>query len=321
MPHDHSHSDFDHHHDHDHHPGHGHSHGLPSGDMGRAFLIGIVLNSAFVVIEAFYGFFTHSLSLLADAGHNLGDVLGLGLAMGAAYLSKKKVSDRYSYGLKSSSIVAALVNSSILMVAIGAIILEAVQRFMSPHAVEAPTVMVVAAIGILINGFTAYLFSSGREGDLNVRAAFVHMVGDALISLGVVISAFLYLKTGWVWIDPLVSIGISVAIFVSTLGVLKEALNLALHGVPSHIDLNTVRAFLLEEAGVTAIHDLHVWAMSTTEVALSCHLTTQNAELFMAQGRLQRLSDEIEGRFGIVHSTIQVDHESDVPHCVSDHDS
>ena len=312
MAHDHSHFHSDHTHS------HGHAHPPPAERLSRAFLIGIALNSAFVLIEAFYGFISNSLSLLADAGHNLGDVLGLGLAWGATYLAKKKVSDRYSYGLKSSSIMAALINAAILMVAIGAIALEAVQRLMHPNLVQASIVMAVAAAGILINGFTAYLFSFGRESDLNVRAAFFHLASDALISVGVVISAFVYLKTGWQWIDPAVSILISILILFGTLSLLKESFNLALHAVPAHIDLKAVRNFLLKESGVVAVHDLHVWAMSTTEVALSCHLSTQDAALFLENSRLQKIATDIEHEFGIIHSTIQVDHESDVQHCVSD---
>ena len=273
---------------------------------------------AFVVVEALYGFFANSLSLLADAGHNLGDVLGLALAWGAAYLSKKQATDRYSYGLKSTSIMAALINAAVLLIAIGAIVMEAVQRFLNPNPVQGMTVIVVAAIGILINGFTAYLFHSGKDADLNVRGAFLHMLSDMLISLAVVVSGFIYLKTGWLWLDPVMSILVSVVIFVGTFGLLKESMNLALHAVPEKIDLNLVRKFLLDQPGVKDVHDLHVWAMSTTEVALTCHLSTSNTEVLLRQGCLQEISDELEHQFGIVHSTIQVDHESEVGHCVKD---
>jgi cobalt-zinc-cadmium efflux system protein len=311
MAHDHS------SHDHE-HEGHAHHHHAVPGDFNRAFLIGIILNVSFVAIEAAYGFFSNSLSLLADAGHNLSDVLGLGLAWGAVYLSKKEVSDRYSYGLKSSSIMAALINALVLSIAIGAIVLGAIQRLVHPNFIDGKIVIVVAAVGILVNGFTAYLFSSSDKSDLNLRGAFLHMLSDALISLGVVIAGVVYLQTGWTWIDPLVSIFVSIVIFFSTIGLLRESANLALHAVPKQIDLKIVRAFLLREAGVKDVHDLHVWAMSTTEIALTCHLSTHNPELFFTSGRLQKIADDIEHRFGICHSTIQVDHESAVAHCVKD---
>jgi cobalt-zinc-cadmium efflux system protein len=311
MAHDHS------SHDHD-HEGHAHHHHTVPSDFNRAFLIGIILNVSFVAIEAAYGFFSNSLSLLADAGHNLSDVLGLGLAWGAVYLSKKEVSDRYSYGLKSSSIMAALINALVLSIAIGAIVLGAIQRLVHPNPMDGKIVIVVAAIGILVNGFTAYLFSSSDKSDLNLRGAFLHMLSDALISLGVVIAGVVYLQTGWTWIDPVVSIFVSVVIFFSTIGLLRESANLALHAVPKQIDLKIVRAFLLREAGVKEVHDLHVWAMSTTEIAMTCHLSTHNPELFFTSGRLQKIADDIEHQFGICHSTIQVDHESAVEHCVKD---
>ena len=284
--------------------GHHHS---ESSDFGKAFLIGILLNISFVAVEAGYGFFSNSLSLLADAGHNLGDVLGLALAWGAAHLSKKKATDRYSYGLKSTSIMAALINAAILLLAIGAIILEAIQRLQNPHPIEGMTVVIVAAIGIGVNGFTAYLFSSGENADLNIRGAFLHMLSDTLISIGVVVSALIYLKTGWIWLDSLVSIMVSIVIFVGTFGLLKESMNLALHGVPDHIDLKMVRDFLLNQKGVIEVSDLHVWAMSTTEVAMTCHLSTKKKELFLEKDRVPKISDDIEKEFGIVHSTIQVD--------------
>ena len=317
MAHDHSHDHEEHDHsDHDHGHGHYHHHAVPK-DFSRAFLVGIILNVSFVGIEAVYGFFSNSLSLLADAGHNLGDVLGLALAWGAAHLSKKQATDRFSYGLKSTSIMAALINAAVLLLAVGAIMMESIQRFMHPNPIHGMTVVTVAAIGICVNGFTALLFSTGHH-DLNVRGAFMHMLSDALISLGVVISAFIYLKTGWVWLDPVVSILVSAIIFWGTFGLLKESINLALHAVPENISLKDVRDFLMKQAGVKDVHDLHVWAMSTTEVAMTCHLSTENTELFYTTDRLQHISDKIEHEFGIVHSTIQVDHESAVGHCVKD---
>jgi cobalt-zinc-cadmium efflux system protein len=319
-PHDHSdedHSGHDHEHGHNHDHDHGHHHHAVPTDFSRAFLIGIILNLSFVVIEAVYGYLANSLSLLADAGHNLGDVLGLALAWGAATLSKKQATDRYSYGLKSTSIMAALINATVLFLAVGAIIMEAIQRLMHPNPIVGATVMIVAAIGIGVNGFTAYLFAKGNH-DLNIRGAFLHMIGDALISVGVVIAGFVYLHTGWLWLDPVVSILVSLIIFYGTFGLLKESLNLALHAVPKNIDLSSVRDFLMSQAGVQGVHDLHVWAMSTTEVAMTCHLATQNTELFLTTGRLQQIANEIEKKFGIGHSTIQVDNESDISDCVKD---
>ena len=261
-------------HDSDDHHGHshGHDHSHAPKDFGMAFAVGTALNAAFVLIEAGFGFAANSMALLADAGHNLSDVVGLLVAWGASALVKRPPTARFTYGLGSSSILAALANAIILLVAVGAIALEATQRFVTPEPVAGKTVMIVAAIGIIINTFTAWLFMAGRKDDLNVRGAFLHMAADAAISLGVVIAGAAMLLTGWQWVDPVVSIAISAVIVWGTWGLLKESVNSALHAVPAGIDPAAVRGHLETLPGVAAIHDLHIWPMSTTETALTCHL-------------------------------------------------
>jgi len=313
----HSHS-HDHSHDHDHSHGHSHAHGKPN--FNKAFFFGISLNITFVVIEVFYGLISHSLALLADAGHNLSDVLGLILAWGASYLATQKMGKRFSYGLKSSTIMAASLNAVFLLVALGGIIWESIQRFMNPNPIEANTVMAVAAVGILVNGITAWLFVKGKDDDLNIRGAFLHMLGDALISAGVVVAGFVYLKTNWLWLDPTVSIVISILIVMGTIGLLKESLSLALHAVPRGIDIEEVKHFLEGQSHVVKVHDLHVWAMSTTETALTCHLVVNNPEEFSAQGGLLAVTHELDEKFHIEHSTIQLDRVEHEEHCVHDCD-
>ncbi len=271
-------------HDHDQpkhdHSGHDHAHGGHShtpASFGRAFLIGVVLNGGFVIAEAAYGFFANSLALIADAGHNLSDVLGLLLAWGAASLVKRQPSARYTYGLKRTSILASLANAMLLLVASGAIILEAVRRFDEPQPVAEATVIWVALVGIFINGGTALGFMAGRKSDLNIRGAFLHMLTDALVSLGVVISGLVVLATGWQWIDPAVSLTIAVVIVAGTWSLLKDSINLALDAVPPNIDRAAINGYLLALPGVTEVHDLHIWAMSTTEVALTAHLVRPGA--------------------------------------------
>ncbi|MBK4734809.1 cation diffusion facilitator family transporter [Noviherbaspirillum pedocola] len=300
------------HHHHDHH-GHGaHHHHAAPADHNRAFVFAILLNTAFVAIEFFYGFIAHSTALMADAGHNLSDVLGLGLSWAAALLAKKQPAGRYTYGLRSSSILAALGNAMLLLVACGGIALEAAQRFLHPEPVAGTTVSVVAAIGIVINGFSAWLFMSGSKGDLNVRSAFLHMAFDALVSLAVVASGLLMLYTGWFWIDPLLSLLILAVILAGTFGLLRDALRLSLNAVPPHIALDEVEAYLASLPGVASVHDLHVWGMSTTETALTAHLRMPGG--YPGDAFLNDAARELEHQFSIHHTTLQINLE-DVQHC------
>jgi len=302
-PHDHAH-DHKHGYEHGHdHGGHSHSHAPASFD--RAFLIGITLNTGFVIAEAIYGVLANSLALIADAGHNLSDVLGLLLAWAAASLAKRLPTDRYTYGMKRTPILASLANAMLLLVASGAIVWEAVQRFSDPAPVAEMTVIWVALIGIAINGATAVGFMAGRKGDLNIRGAFLHMVADAVVSLGVVLSALAVLYTGWLWIDPMVSIVIAVVIVIGTWSLLKDSINLALDAVPSNIDRPAIESYLRALPGVSEIHDLHIWAMSTTEVALTVHLVRPGATL--DDGLLARACRDLSSRFGIAHATLQIE--------------
>jgi cobalt-zinc-cadmium efflux system protein len=303
MP-DHPHHDHAHDHKHGHdHGGHSHSHAPASFD--RAFLIGIALNTGFVVAEATYAVLANSLALIADAGHNLSDVLGLLLAWAAASLARRRPTDRYTYGMKRTPILASLANAMLLLVASGAIVWEAVQRFSQPAPVAEMTVIWVALIGIAINGATAVGFMAGRKGDLNIRGAFLHMVADAVVSFGVVLSALVVLYTGWQWVDPLVSIVIAVVIVLGTWSLLKDSINLALDAVPSNIDRPAIETYLKNLPGVSEVHDLHIWAMSTTEVALTAHLVRPGASL--DDGLLAQACRDLSTRFGIAHATLQIE--------------
>jgi cobalt-zinc-cadmium efflux system protein len=291
------------------HPGHSHGHGYRRGadraDYGRAFAIGIGLNLAYVVAEAVFGVVAGSLALLADAGHNLGDVLGLALSWGAAMLSRRGPTQRFTYGLRSSSILAALANAIILLVVTGGIAWEAVLRLSHPVPVAAGVVAWVAAIGILVNGFTALLFAAGRRRDLNVKSAFLHMAADALVSAGVVVTGIGIALTGLLWLDPAVSLAVSAVIVYGTWSLIKDATGLALNAVPGGIDVPAVRAHLAAQAGVGEVHDLHIWGMSTTETALTCHLVMPGGH--PGDAALGRLARELEARFGIHHATIQIE--------------
>ncbi|MGO4711613.1 cation diffusion facilitator family transporter [Bradyrhizobium sp. 2TAF24] len=300
-----------HSHSHDHaghdHAGHSHAHGHSHApaDFGRAFAIGIVLNTLFIAVEAGYGYVANSTALLADAGHNLSDVLGLVVAWIAAVLSKRPPTPRLTYGLRNSSILAALTNAVLLLIACGAIILEAVQRLLNPEPVASMTVIIVAAMGIAINGGTALLFASGRKGDLNIRGAYLHMAADAAVSAGVVIAGFVIMGTGWLWIDPLTSLAIVVVIVWGTWGLLRESTAMSLAAVPARINPAAVRDYLAGLPGVASLHDLHIWPMSTTETALTAHLVTPaghpgDAFLVEACGQLNE-------RFGIGHATLQIE--------------
>ncbi|MBN9603924.1 MAG: cation transporter [Afipia felis] len=303
--HGHDHADHSHGHDHTHdgHTHHGHHHAPV--DFGRAFLIGITLNTVFVGVEALYGYLANSTALLADAGHNLSDVLGLATAWIAAVLSKRAPTARYTYGLRNTSILAALANAMLLLIASGAILLEAVQRLLEPEPVKSVTVMVVAAIGILVNGATAWLFASGQKGDINIRGAYLHMIADAAISAGVVVAGLLILLTGWLWVDPLTSLIVVGVIVWGTWGLLRESTAMSLAAVPTSIDPVAVRALLASRPGVSSIHDLHIWPMSTTETALTAHLVTPAGhpgdDFLIETCRL------LHERFQIGHSTIQIE--------------
>ena len=296
-----------HHHSHGHgHGHHGHHHHQPApGDNGRAFGIAIALNTAFVAIEFIYGFIANSTALMADAGHNLSDVLGLGLAWGAALLTKSAPTRRFTYGLRGSTTLAALANALLLMVACGAIAWEAVHRFAHPEPVAGTTVSIVAFVGVLINGFSAWLFMAGSKDDINVRGAYQHMAADAALSLGVVVSGVVIMVTGWTWLDPAVSLLLVVVIVVGTWSLLKESVQMVLAGVPASVDATGVTAFLAAQPGVTEVHDVHIWAMSTTETALTAHLVKPDAKIDDAL--LANICDELHHRFGIGHATIQVE--------------
>jgi len=299
LPHSHSHGG--HHHQHG-HGGHHHHH---PADFGTAFAVGIVLNLGFVGIEAAYGWWANSMALLADAGHNLSDVLSLATAWGAAILAKRPPSRRFSYGLRGATILAALANAVLLLIAVAFIVYHAVVRLLIPDVVEGETVMIVAGIGILINGATALMFARGRRSDLNVRGAYLHMVADALVSAGVVVAGIGIATTGWVWIDPIAGLIVAGLIFIVTADLLRDSLTMALAGVPRGIDPEAVEAHLLGLPGVTQIHDLHIWPMSTTEFALTAHLVMPDG--FPGDPFLAGCAHDVEHRFGITHSTFQIE--------------
>ncbi len=302
---DHEHDHGHDHHDHGHGRGFGHHHHGDPNRQGRAFAIAIGLNGAFVAAEFFYGVLANSTALMADAGHNLSDVLGLVLAWGAAVLAKRAPSGRYTYGLRSTSILAALSNAMLLLVACGGIAWEAIERFAAPPPVAGLTVTAVAAVGILINGVSAWLFVRGSETDLNIRGAYLHMAADAAVSLGVVIAGLTMLWTGWYWLDPLVSLTIVAVILLGTWGLLRESVQLALSAVPAHLDVGVIADWLQEQPGVTAVHDLHVWGMSTTESALTVHLVMPDG--YPGDAFMDGLSQGLRSRFAIAHSTLQIE--------------
>lgn len=333
-PHDHEHGAHDHehaHHDHDHeghgHAGHdhgraGHSHGgighvHAPASFGRAFAIGVALNAAFVVVEVVFGLLGNSVALLADAGHNLSDALGLGVAWAAVMLAKRRPTSRFTYGLGGASILAALFNAVFLLIVTGGLTWEALRRFLEPEPVAGTTVMVVAACGIVLNGFCAWLFASGRKGDLNVRGAFLHMAADALVSLGVVVGGLVILLTGWHWVDPVMSLVINAVIVWGTWSLLTGSLGMALDAVPPGTDLAAIRTFLLGLPGVTGLHDLHVWSLSTTETALTCHLVMADGTSLDAA--LEPAAEGLEERFGIGHATLQPERSPSEAHLAAMH--
>ncbi|MET0721413.1 MAG: cation diffusion facilitator family transporter [Tardiphaga sp.] len=299
----HDHADQGHDHAAHSHGAGGHSHA--PANFGRAFAIGIALNSAFVVVEAVYGYASGSMALVADAGPKLSDVLGLVAAWTAAILSKRAPTPRFTYGLKGSSILAALFNAVFLLVAVGAIAWEAVLRLMTPEPVAGVTVMVVAGIGIVINGFTAWLFVSGSKGDLNIRGAYLHMVADAAVSAGVVLAGLVILYTGWNWLDPLTSLAISALIVWGTWGLLRDSTAMSLAAVPRGIDPAAVRDYLERCPGVVQVHDLHIWPMSTTEIALTCHMVIPAGP--PGDAYLMEVARRLHREFGIEHATLQIE--------------
>jgi cobalt-zinc-cadmium efflux system protein len=293
------------HHDHDHeHAGHSHHH-APPADPGRAFVLGIGLNIAFVVAETIAGVIADSTALLADAAHNFGDVLGLGMAWGAVVLSRRKRTTRRTYGFRRTTILAGVANAMLILFAVGGVTWEAIQRFGKPAHVDGGLVAIVAIVGVVVNVSAALLFARGRDKDVNRRGAYLHLMADAAVSAGVVVAGVIVWRTGWNWIDPATSIVVSLVILASTVGLLREALDLLLDAVPVSIDPDAVESYLAGLPGVQQVHDLHIWPMSTTTVALTAHLVVTwdgRSPMFVRDA-----SHEIEHRFGIAHATIQLE--------------
>lgn len=284
-------------------------------NYNRTFAIGVILNVLFVAIEASYGFVAESLALMADAGHNLSDVLSLLLAWGAAFLATKPATEKKTYGLRKVTILASLASAILLLFALGGITFEAFGRFTHPKQIEGLTVVVVAAIGVVINTITALLFVSGKKHDLNIRAAFIHMAADAGVSFGVVVAGIIMMITGWYLVDPIISLLIVAVVLVGTWSLLRDSMNLAIDSVPEHIDIAGIKSYLSRLENVSQFHDLHVWPMSTTEVALSVHLII--TEDSTGNDLLNELQRELHDNFNIEHSTIQVERQDDGP-CVLD---
>jgi len=323
--HDHAHGHGDHDHDHDHgdhadhadhaderaKQGHRHHHGPPT-KPGRAFAVGITLNAGFVALGVVAGLAAHSTALLADAAHNLGDVLGLAMAWGAMVLARRVRTKHRTYGLRRTTIMAALVNAMLLLVAIGGVSWEAIMRLDAPRPVDGGIVAIVAAVGVGINGIAAMMFARGGDSDLNLRGAFLHLVADAAVSAAVVVSGIVVWQTGWTWLDPIASLGVSIVILLGTIRLLREAADLMLDAVPPHIDPDQVAVYLAGLAGVCDVHDLHIWSMSTTEVALTVHLSVIWPS---APTCVSDASAEIEKRFGISHVTIQLEPADEASAC------
>ena len=295
------------HHDHSHQHSHaGHSHA--PDDFGAAFAVGVALNTAFVVAELVFGYAANSLALISDAVHNLSDVIALLLAWAAAWLARKQPTQHHTYGYRRASILAALINAGLLLIAVGGIAVEAVSRIQQPAPVAGSTVVWVAALGIIVNGGTALMFMRGRHGDLNIRGAYLHMAADAGVSFGVVVAALVIMGTGWLWVDPAISLCIAAVVLMSGWGLARDSVNLALDGVPKGIELAQVRDFLGRLDGVVEVHDLHIWAMSTNEAALTVHLVRPGA---YDDAFLQDVCEQLSHRFNIQHATIQIERGSD----------
>ena len=316
------HHDHDHDHDHEHGQGapgeahdhapahshrhsHGHAHGAAAQEVNIRMGIAVALNLLFVVIEGCFGFLSNSVALIADAGHNLGDVLGLVCAWTAMYLARRPPGGNFTYGLGRSSVLAALTNAVLLLLACGAIAWEAAGRIAAPPAVAGATVAGVAAVGIVLNGISAWLLHSGSHDDLNRRSAFLHMLGDAAVSAGVLVSGVLIFVTGWTWLDPAVSLLIVAVILVSTWGLLRDSVHLSLDGVPAGVNSSAVLSYLAGQRGVTDVHDLHIWALSTTSVALTAHLVVPDREA--EDALLGSLTPGLKKRFRIDHATLQIE--------------
>jgi cobalt-zinc-cadmium efflux system protein len=313
----HHHPAEDHSHNHSHGHGHHHHAQIPK-HITRAFVIGILLNASFVVAEVIGGFYTHSLALLTDAGHNLSDVASLGLAWFATRYALKKSSKTFTFGYKQSTVLVALLNACILLLALGAVAYEAILRLIEPHAlpVEGKTVAYIATAGIVINTITALLFMREKDKDLNMRGAYLHMASDALVSLGVVVGGIIMLYTHWFWIDAAISLAIAIVIVYGTWGLLRESLRLSLNGVPTEIDLQKVYAFFKSMEGIAEVHDLHVWALSTTENALTVHLVVPGGVL--SENFYTHVREELKEHYHIGHSTIQIESNKDHTNCGQD---
>lgn len=320
------HEQHEHHEHHAHgHAGHQHSHGghghhhhhAPTAGHGRAFALAVALNIAIVVIQAIYGVLANSTALLADAGHNLSDVLGLLLAWGAMWLAKRSPSARYTFGLGGSSILASLANAGLLLFACGVIVAEAIGRFFNPAPVAGLDVFIVATIGMVVNGFSAWLFVRGQEKDLNIRGAFLHMAADAAISAAVAVSGLVILFTNWTWLDPVMSIVVVAVIVYGTWGLLRDSLRLALDAVPPGVDTQQIRDYLASQPGVTDVHDLHVWAMSTTGNALSAHVVMPAGH--PGDAFVDCIVATLRERFEMHHATLQVDLGTTDHRCVLEH--
>lgn len=292
-----------------------HHHHHPVQTYGKAFAVGIGLNTLFVIIEISYGLYADSLALIADATHNLTDVLGLIIAWGAMMLAKLKPSPKYTYGMQGASILAAFTNAMLIMLGMGALIWESIHRFQAPEPVDNQIVMIVASIGVIINTLTALMFRGQHTHDLNIKGAYWHMATDAMVSIGVVIGAFLAMQTGWLWMDPLLSFFIAVFVVITTWSLLVDSLRLVLSGVPKHVDSKAVKAFLAEQEGVADVHDLHIWALGTTETALSAHLEMPAGH--PGDAFLRNIIIKLDQKFNITHATIQVEMGNLPPHgCV-----
>jgi len=294
------------------HNHHGHSHA--PANYNSAFAIGVLLNIAFVIIEFGYGMVADSLALIADAGHNLSDVFSLLLAWGAAALASKATTDQRTYGYRKATILAALISAFVLLLALAGIAWEAIDRFTNPQPIAGLTMIIVASVGVVINTITALLFLKGQKEDLNIRGAFLHMAADAIVSLGVVVAGLLILWGNWLWLDPAISLVIVAVVFMSTWGLLRDSLNYAMDAVPRHINTNEVRQYLLDIPEVISIHDLHIWPLSTTTIAMSVHLEIKGEQIH--NELLSNIQNYCHMHFGIEHSSIQVESSASENHCL-----